>query len=267
MATSKSSDLYHIDFEKASGHWILAAMGKRVLRPGGLGLTRWMLGALRLKERDHVVELAPGVGKTAEIFRVAKPASYIGIERDAGAGARVQSSLAGTGYRVLNRSAEATGLDDESATVVFGEAFLTMQTEQKKREILREANRILQIYGRYGLHELVLVNVDENLKTEIQLELAKAIRVNARPLTEEEWRSLITQAGFRIVTEKTSPMALLEYGRLIDDEGVFGTLRFVISILRYPAARQRIFQMRSVFRKYKEHLAAISIVAEKISHH
>ncbi|MFP4173650.1 MAG: SAM-dependent methyltransferase, partial [Candidatus Hydrogenedentota bacterium] len=34
--------------ERMPGHWVLAQMGKRVLRPGGMELTRAMLEALAI---------------------------------------------------------------------------------------------------------------------------------------------------------------------------------------------------------------------------
>jgi hypothetical protein len=43
---------------KLPGHWLLAKLGKRVLRPGGLELTRGMLERLNIQPRDAVVEFA-----------------------------------------------------------------------------------------------------------------------------------------------------------------------------------------------------------------
>ena len=43
------------------GHWLLARLGKRVLRPGGRELTHRMLDAATLPGAE-VVELAPGLG-------------------------------------------------------------------------------------------------------------------------------------------------------------------------------------------------------------
>ena len=48
----------------APGHWVLARVGKRVLRPGGLELTLQMLSNARLTGA-RVVEFAPGLGRTA----------------------------------------------------------------------------------------------------------------------------------------------------------------------------------------------------------
>ena len=62
------------------GHWLLARLGKRVLRPGGIGLTRRLLEAAGPTSTDRVIELGPGVGRTAEILLAARPASYKGVD-------------------------------------------------------------------------------------------------------------------------------------------------------------------------------------------
>ena len=51
-----------LDTTKMPGHWLLARLGKRVLRPGGRELTRQMLNGLCIKASDDVVEFAPGLG-------------------------------------------------------------------------------------------------------------------------------------------------------------------------------------------------------------
>ena len=75
------------------GHWLLARLGKRVLRPGGRSLTRQMLGAPDIGSADSVVEFAPGLGVTARLALQRCPRSYTGVERDEGAaGAAAGSS-------------------------------------------------------------------------------------------------------------------------------------------------------------------------------
>lgn len=46
-----------LDLSEMPGHWLLARMVKRVLRPGGLEMTRRMLDALHITSADRVVEL------------------------------------------------------------------------------------------------------------------------------------------------------------------------------------------------------------------
>ena len=72
-----------LDAAKMPGHWLLARLGKRVLRPGGLKLTRELLDALAIGPGDDVVEFAPGLGVTARMILQHKPQRYTGIERDA----------------------------------------------------------------------------------------------------------------------------------------------------------------------------------------
>ena len=75
------------------GHWVLARLGKRVLRPGGLQLTRRLLEALRIQHTDDVVEFAPGMGVTARLTLKLCPASYTAVERDAAAAKIVSGYL------------------------------------------------------------------------------------------------------------------------------------------------------------------------------
>ena len=248
--------------EKMPGHWVLARMGKRVLRPGGLELTRRMLEALDIKSSDEVVEFAPGMGVTARITLSLGPASYTAVEQDEAAAKIVSGYLTGGGQRCVLGSAAETGLRGESATVVYGEAMLTMQTEETKRRIIREARRLLGRGGRYGIHEMCLLpdDLDEDTKKQIEKALTGVVHHGVRPLTISEWRSLLESEGFEVQATSTAPMSLLEPGRLVKDEGILRALRFGWNVLRDPEARQRVSRMRSVFRHYREHLAAVAII-------
>ena len=254
-----------LDTTKMPGHWLLAQLGKRVLRPGGRELTRRMLNGLRIKSSDDVVEFAPGLGFTAQLTLNRKPASYTAVERDETAANAVRRYLTRNNQTCLIGRAEETGLSDATATVVYGEAMLTMQTPSKKQQIVQEASRLIKPGGRYGIHELCLVpeNLDEDTKQEIQKALTDAIHVGARPLTVPEWRTLLESEGFIVHTEATAPMHLLEPNRLIQDEGFLGTLRFVWNVLRDDEARHRVATMRKVFQTYEKNLAAVMLVAVK----
>lgn len=249
--------------EDMPGHWLLARLGKRVLRPGGRALTEQLLTDSRLTGAD-VLEIAPGLGKTAASILEHKPRSYVGVESDPAAVALTEKVVGSTG-RVVEGDASATGLDDASTDVAIGEAMLTMQSDRHKAEIVAEAFRVLRPGGRYAIHELSL-NPDtlaDDEKTEIRKALARSIKVNARPLTEDEWRTLLTDGGFTIERVRFAPMALLEPRRVIADEGVGRTIRFVFNVIRNPKARARILGMRSVFTRYRDNLAAIEVIAVK----
>lgn len=252
-----------LDISRMPGHWLLARMGKRVLRPGGLEMTRAMLDGLAVSAGDHVVEFAPGLGVTTRLVLASEPASYVGIERDEAAVHVTQRALRPGRDECCQGVASRTGLGDASATVVFGEAMLTMQTTDQKAAIVREAHRILRTGGRYGIHEIALTpdNISESEKAEIQRELSGTIHVGARPLTLSEWTRVLEENGFEVTSSATVPMHLLEPARIIADEGVLGTMRIAANLLRTPAARQRVLAMRSVFRRYASKMCAVSLIA------
>ncbi len=255
----------NISTEKMPGHWLLARLGKRVLRPGGLELTTRLLDQLSVGQRDDVLELAPGLGVTARLTLQRQPQSYTAVEQDEGAAGRLAGSLGGAPVRCLCGNAERTGLASEAFSVVYGEAMLTMQTTQVKMRILTEACRLLRRGGRYGIHELCIVPDDAGgeMRREMQRALSLNIHVGVQPLVAAEWRNLLECAGFRVVWEGRAPMRLLEARRVVRDEGFFGALRFAFNVLRKPDARQRVIRMRRLFRKYRRHLEAIAFVCVK----
>lgn len=85
-------------------------------------------------------------------------------------------------------------------------------------------------------------------KAAIQNDLAVAIKVNARPLIEDEWKQLLENAGFKVKKIKTNSMSLLEPKRIIDDEGFIGFLKIGFNILTNSKTRKRILEMRTTFK-------------------
>jgi SAM-dependent methyltransferase len=251
--------------EKMPGHWLLARMGKRILRPGGRELTAKLLDLLDIQTDDDVVEFAPGLGYTARLTLGRRPASYIAVERDRDAAATVSRILTGANQRLVIGTAEQTGLKDASASVVYGEAMLSMQHPAAKARIVAEAARLLRAGGRYGIHELCLIpdEVPGEIREAITRELSDEIHVGVRPLALGEWRELLTGAGFAVKAVELAPMHLLEPRRVIRDEGPLRALRFALNVATHPAARRRVRAMRRVFRDYRQHLSAVAIVAVK----
>lgn len=254
-----------VETSRQPGHWLLASLGKRVLRPGGLELTRRLIDRLRPAATDDVVEFAPGLGVTARMTISKTPHSYTGIERDQAVAVHLQETLGSGEVRFISASAESTGLESQSASLVYGEAMLSMQTPEQKGRIVAEAFRVLKPGGRYGIHELSLLpaDIDESARQEIEREMSMNIHVGVRPATLPEWRALLGEAGFHVEWQSLAPMRLLEPGRLIRDEGPAGVLRMAFNLLRRPAARRRVIAMRRLFHKYAANLGAVAFVCTK----
>ena len=131
----------------------------------------------------------------------AGPRSYVGVDDTAAATEAVRAVVAPVDGKVVVADAAETGLPDGSADVVIGEAMLTMQGDKAKRAIVAEAFRVLRPGGRYAIHELGLTpdEIPQDTKDDIRRDLARSIKVNARPLTAQEWAGLLTDAGFEVV--------------------------------------------------------------------
>jgi SAM-dependent methyltransferase len=251
------------DTADVQGHWLLARLGKRVLRPGGAALTAVLLSRADITGAD-VVELAPGLGRTARKIVEHRPRSYVGVDRDAEAVAAVREVVGDRG-RTLVADAAATGLPDACADVVVGEAMLAMQGDKARAAIVAEAARVLRPGGRYAIHELALApdEVPDEVTTDIRRSLARAIKVNARPRTIAEWRRLLENHGLVVDTVDRAPMSLLEPRRIVADEGLPGAARFVRNLLTDHEARRRVLAMRSTFRAHRDALVAVAIVAHR----
>lgn len=251
------------DIATIPGHWFLARMGKRVLRPGGLKLTQAMLAHAKIAGAD-VVELAPGMGRTAQEILQLSPKSYTGVDKDPRA-KEIVSTLVSSVGTCITADASNTTLAESCADVVVGEAMLTMQDDAHKQRIIQEALRLLRPGGRYVIHELGLFpdDLEQGTMRKIQADITREIRVAARPMTRSMWEAYLTDAGFVIDWVQTSPMHLLEPTRMLADEGLLGMMRIIKNIMVTPGAKRRMMGMRRVFSSYQQNLCGIAIVVHK----
>lgn len=257
-----------LSVEKMPAHWLMARLGKRVLRPGGREATRWLLERARIDAGDDVVELAPGLGITAREILARGPRSYLGVERDAAAVAateRVIAEARGVRATVVHADASRSGAPAASASVVIGEAMLSMQPQKQKMSIIAEAARVLRPGGRYLVHELAVApdDLDPALHATLQADLSASIKVGVRVGTAAQWREWLESAGFAIEEVRLMPMRLLELDRLIQDEGLARTARFAWNAVRTPGALARMKRVRASFRAHRERLRAIALVARR----
>jgi hypothetical protein len=245
-------------------HWLLARLGKKVMRPGGLPLTEALLGGLAIGPTDDVVDLAPALGVTVQLVQAAHPASFRGVERGNEEAERARYLGGAKPYECVVAEPEATGLPDGSASVVYGEACLSLETDDTKRRIVAETARLLRPGGRIGLHELLLMpeEVPAEVKRRIETDLTRTVRVRARPLTLGEWTVLLEEAGFVVRHVTRAPMLLLSPRTFVRDEGWTDTLRFLGRVIRQPAVVRRVADLWRVMHRERAHLGAVAIVAE-----
>jgi SAM-dependent methyltransferase len=246
-------------------HWLLAHLGKTVMRPGGGQVSDLMLAGLDIGPDDDVVDLAPGLGTTVARVSARRPASFRGVERGEVEAERARRQLSGLPYTCVVAHPAETGLPTGSASVVYGEACLSLETNSSKRAILAEAARLLRPGGRLGLHELLLSPDDlaDEEKRRLGIDISRAVRVGARPLTRTEWTELLKESGFRVVDVRPAPMLLLSPATVVRDEGVGGTARLVARILRSRVATRRVVDLWRTMHRDRHHLGSVAILASR----
>ncbi len=235
------------------------------MRPGGGDVSDVMLGALAIGPADDVVDLAPGLGTTVRRVQALGPASFRGVERGEAEAERSRRQVTDLPYECVIASPGDTGLPTGSASVVYGEACLSLETNTSKRAILTEAARLLRPGGRLGLHELLLTPDDlpDEEKRRIGIDISKAVRVGARPLTRAEWTALLSECGFTVFHVQPAPMLLLSPATVVRDEGVRGTALLLARILRSRVATRRVAHLWRTMHRARRHLGSVSIVAAR----
>ncbi len=250
-----------LNFETASGHQLLAAAGKKTLRPGGRIATEQLFQWANFQSGETVLELASSFGDSAIALVQRYNLRVIGIEKDSDSVARARANIAAAGLsdRIQIIEGDVFHLDrlSEQFDYVLAEAILTMQSPSGKAKILTGVHDRLKLGGKFLSHELAT----QNREAEIHHALAEAIRVNATPLSEANWMAACETAGLTVQQHHMGAMNLLNPQQMLRDEGAIGTARILWNVLTQPSLRKRVLAMRRVFQKYQQDLGYIVLCA------
>jgi SAM-dependent methyltransferase len=253
-----------LNVQTATGHQVLAAAGKKILRPGGKIATEQLFQWADFKPGDTVLKLASSFGESAIALAQRFGVKVVGVEKnpDSVQRARAQVEAAGLTGQITLIEGDIFHLDTIPYTFdyVLAEAILSMQSPAGKTKILSGVRDRLKPGGKFLSHELLAQAHEE----EIHQLLAQTIRANSTPLSEANWISALTTAGLDVQQHQTGPLGLLNVGRMIQDEGLFSTLRILGKILTQPDLRKRILGMRRAFRQYRQDLGYIVLCATRI---
>lgn len=252
-----------LNFQNATGHQILAAAGKKMLRPGGRIATEQLFEWADFKAGETVLELASSFGYSAIALAQRFGVRVVGVEKnpDSLARARANIEAAGLTSQVEVIEGDVFHLEGicEQFDYVLAEAILSMQSVPGKAKILAGVRDRLKPGGKFLSHELLA----RNQEAEIHQALAQVIRANSTPLSETNWIAACETAGLQVQQHQTGAMALLNLRRMLQDEGVVDTARILWNVLTRPQLRERILAMRRVFQQYQQDLGYIVLCATR----
>lgn len=251
-----------INLETATGHQVMAAAGKKILRPGGKAATEQLFQWANFQPGDTVLELAASFGYSAIALAKRYNLRVVGVEKnpDSVARARANIQAAGLEDQVQVIEGDVFHLEQISGQFdyVLAEAILTMQSIPGKNKILQGIRDRLKPGGKFLSHELV-ANSHED---EIHQALAAALRANSTPLSVTNWIAASEVVGLKVLQHQTGAMGLLNPVRIIQDEGLSDAIVFFWNVLTRPQVRNRLLAIRQVFKHYEQELGYITLVAE-----
>ncbi len=254
-----------LNFATAPGHQVLAAAGKRILRPGGKAATEQLFTWANFQPGETVLELAASFGESAIAIAQRFNVRVVGVEQnsDSVAQARENIKSAGLEHHITIIEGDIFNLEQitQQFDYVLAEAILTMQSAKGKAKILSAIRAHLKPGGKLLSHEMLIsTNNSQVLKS-----LSQTIRVNANPLTLSAWEIDCQEAGLTLQQHQTGEMGLLNFGQMVQDEGLFGIIKITWNVLTNSNLRQRVLQMRRNFQQHRNHLNYIVFLAQVIN--
>jgi cyclopropane fatty-acyl-phospholipid synthase-like methyltransferase len=253
-----------LDFSTAPGYRVLAAAGKKILRPGGRLATEQLFAWADFQPGETVLELASSYGESAIAIAKRFSVNVVGVEQDPDSVAKARANIeaAGLSDRISIVEGDIFQLDriTDKFDYILAEAILTMQFNPGKAKILSIIRDRLKPSGKFLAHDL-LVRSNE---VQVRKNLSQAIRVNANPLSLAEWEAACENAGLSLQQQQTGSMKLLNLSQIIRDEGLLRTVKIAWNILTNPDLRHRILQIRSSFKQHQDWLGYIVFWAKVI---
>lgn len=252
-----------LNLDTATGHQVMAAAGKKILRPGGKAATEQLFQWAEFKPGETVLELAASFGYSAIALAKRYGVRVVGVEKnpESVARARVNIQAAGLESQVQVIEGDVFHLEQISGQFdyVLAEAILTMQSLPAKIKILHGVHDRLKPGGKFLSHELLANDREE----EIHRALAAVLRANSTPLSQTNWVDICETAGLQVLQHQMGSMGLLNPTRIIQDEGLGDAVKFFWNVLTQPKVRDRLLTIRRVFKQYKQELGYIVLCAER----
>ncbi len=248
--------------KRIPGHELLARLGKKRLRPGGVEATSWLLEKGGFSPEKNVLEVACNMGTTLIEVANRYGCSITGVDMSdealEKAKANVRAANLEDNIKLLKADAKSLPFEDETFDIVINEAMLTMLSNRDKEKALREYYRVLKKGGVLLTHDINIVGgVPKILNI-----LRKVIHVPAVPLKESDWITLLEKAGFTQIEDKTGEMTLMSDEGMIKDEGEEG-MKLIHENADKDVNQEQFYQMKEFFEKYKDKLYYIVFCSRK----
>jgi SAM-dependent methyltransferase len=240
----------------------MAAIGKRVIHPGGRASTEALFNQARIGPDDQVLDVGCGVATTAvEIARrfgarvVAADVSPLMLER-----AWVNVHSTGSDGRVTVEVADILDLPyaDESFDVVIAEA-VTMFVDRKRAAA--ELARVARRGGRVLATEFFWRRPPTAEAREVFLgEVCPGLAFDS----VDDWVRIYGSSGLTDIHTETGPFEMMTARGFLADEGVRGSIAIMGRVVARPANVRKMVWLMPRMAKAVPYLGYIVVAARKL---
>lgn len=194
---------------------LLAWLGIGSSHPGGFPATKQNLDSLQIGPEDYVLDAGCGSGLTACHLAKAIGCKLIGVDINSEMveKACLRAEKEGVSHLVEFRIADVNNLPfaDNSFDLVIGESITVFLDKVK---VYREFYRVLKPEGKVADLEMAL---HKELPPNIRSQMEECFGSGTNPLSFEDWRDALTQAGFKDVDIK-NPQPMRNRSNVIFNE-------------------------------------------------
>jgi SAM-dependent methyltransferase len=246
MAINGATRPSRAEIEEMDPYSFLAAMGKKVVRPGGHKSTQQLFDLAALTPRDNVLDVGCGVGTTGieMVRRFGCRVTLVDKSKFMVDEARANVAAAGLSGEITVEEGDIVDLHypDASFDVVIVEAVtMFVSRDQAVREVLR----VTKPGGRVLDQEFCWRDRPDEHALDVLRQPQMCPGINFDDV--RNWRVLFEDAGLREIRTVTGPFQLMSPTQFVADEGVVNTGRILIRALSRPAhARKAAWLTRNI---------------------
>jgi len=257
MATKLTKE----EIAKLDPYQLMAALGKKVIHPGGKQSTRELYAMADLQPHHSVLEIGCGVGTTCIdlVKRFGCNIIITDIDDKMIEKARKNVEAAGLNDKIKVEKADIQQLPfaDDTFDVVIIEAVTMFVNRQAA---IKEVLRVCKPKGKVIEHEFIWRKTPTAKARKIfEGEICPGIKFD----TAAEWISIYERNGFHNTNFVTGPFRMMSLAGFLNDEGLLNTLSIMGKAFSRRAYMKKMGWLMPRIMKVKNSLGYIVFAAEK----
>ncbi len=251
-----------VELEPLDPYTLLAVLGKKVIRPGGLRASETIFRIANFQTGEKVLDVGCGVGTTAIQLtsRFGCQVTALDIDQRMIGYARANIRRAGMADRIALKQGDIQALPftDDAFDAVTIEAVSMFTGDQ--RASIEEAVRVCRPGGYVFDHEFVWAKPPPaDLRHEFDSTVCPGMSFG----TEREWIELYQSAGQKDIRSIFVPFDLLTPSGMLRDEGLTGTAAFIARAMSRWAYMSRMLWLIKILLSVSPYLSSVVIASTK----